>query len=49
MAHFYCREGDISPIMEKKVKGEQYEEKETKTNAKTNENESDRERFHYYW
>lgn len=38
MVRFYCREGVISPIMEKKVKGEQYEEKETKTNA----NESDR-------
>ncbi len=36
--------------MEKKVKGEQYEEKETETNAKTNANESAREEgFHYTW
>ncbi|CAM3911331.1 hypothetical protein BAPA111461_06530 [Bacillus paramycoides] len=36
---FYCRFHRVSSIMEKKVKGEQHEEKETKTNAKTISNE----------
>lgn len=44
---FCCRFHGVSTIMEKKVKGEQHEEKETKTNAKTIANESTKERISY--
>lgn len=44
---FYCRFPYVSSIMEKKVKGEHYEEEEAKTNAKTISSESTRERIAY--
>lgn len=44
---FYCRFQHVSSIMEKKVKGERYEEKETKASAKTILNEPTEERITY--
>lgn len=47
MTLFCCRFHLVSTIMEKKVKGEQHEEEETKTNAKTISSESIKERISY--